>query len=322
MEASNLTWDYNSEDLQSESITVIQWHGFFSILLITFCCALSIISTAGKSLIIYHVRYKAPKRPMNTMILLDQSGLLITSLVTQALTIISLITATSILDLYGPLACDFYFLITVTHNALLITGGLTMALFRLICIQFQGYFSSMENLMVNLMWIQYGLAACIMATTWLAADIYGSVSLYEFCRGYTTKMAHVLMQQTEENKALGKQALQSLILMVQAFIVLELICYMIIYWSLRKQDKSIIKFVQEDVLKKRAKKNAITFTGQVITFIVEVTYSMLMQVLIHYGTVGGFFEPGALPCALMVVMAAIPSSEILTSPELRRFIFD
>ena len=67
MVASNLTWAYDSGDLQSESITVIQWHGLFSILLITVCCALAIINTAGKSLIIYHVRYKAPKRPMNTM---------------------------------------------------------------------------------------------------------------------------------------------------------------------------------------------------------------------------------------------------------------
>jgi len=252
----------------------------------------------------------------------DQFGLLITTLITQALTIISLITTTSILDLFGPLACEFYFLVTVTHNALVITGGLTMALFRLICIQFQGYFSSMENLMVNLMWIQYGLAACIVATTWLAANVYGSASLYEFCRGYTTKMAHILMQQTEETKVFGKQTLHIHISIVQAFIVLELVCYLIIYLGLRKQDKSIIKLVQEDVLKKRAKKNAITFTGQVITFVVGVIYSMLMQVLIHYGTVGGFFEPAALPCALIVVMAVITSSEILTSPELRRFIFD
>ena len=62
----------HEEELQSESVKVIQWHGFFSIVLITICCIFAIISTSGKSLIIYFILYKAPKRPMNTMILLDQ----------------------------------------------------------------------------------------------------------------------------------------------------------------------------------------------------------------------------------------------------------
>ena len=66
----NFTWDF--EDLENESVTVIQWHGFFSIILICLCCIFAIISTSGKSMIIYFILYKAPKRPMNTMILLDQ----------------------------------------------------------------------------------------------------------------------------------------------------------------------------------------------------------------------------------------------------------
>ena len=78
--------------------------------------------------------------------------------------------------------------------------------------------------------------------------------------------------------------------------------------------------VQEDVLEKRSKKNTITFTGQALTFIVEVTYIILMQLLIQFGRVGGFFEPGILPCLMMAAMAIVTSSQILASPELRRFI--
>ena len=52
-------------------------------------------------------------------------------------------------------------------------------------------------------------------------------------------------------------------------------------------------------------------------FVIELTYSMLMQVLIHMGSRLGVFEPGALPCALIVAMAAITSSQ-MASPELRR----
>ena len=68
--SQNITWDL--ESLTDESVQVIQWHGFWSIILICFCCAFAIISTAGKGMIIYYILYKAPKRPMNTMILFDQ----------------------------------------------------------------------------------------------------------------------------------------------------------------------------------------------------------------------------------------------------------
>ena len=71
MTTPNLTGNW-SLDFPNESVKVIQWHGFYSVLLICFCSAFAIISTAGKSMIIYFILYKAPKRPMNTMILLDQ----------------------------------------------------------------------------------------------------------------------------------------------------------------------------------------------------------------------------------------------------------
>ena len=67
-----MTWNF--DELQDESVHVIQWHGFFSIILIGFLSIFAIISTVGKSMIIYFIIYKAPKRPMNTMILLDQVG--------------------------------------------------------------------------------------------------------------------------------------------------------------------------------------------------------------------------------------------------------
>ena len=114
---------------------------------------------------------------------------------------------------------------------------------------------------------------------------------------------------SEDQIQYGKRALSVSIALGQVCILLEFLCYFVIYWSLRKQDKSFFKIVQDDILKKRAKKNTITFTGQAIAFIVEVTYTMLMQLLIHFGSVGGFFEPGALPCALMVAMAAITSAQ-------------
>ena len=119
---------------------------------------------------------------------------------------------------------------------------------------------------------------------------------------------------------MGKRAITVCIALGQACVLMEFVSYIVIYWNLREKNKSFFQIVQQDVLKTRAKKNAITFTGQAIAFIFEVTYTMLVQLLLHFGSVGGFFEPGALPCALMVTMAGITSAQVLASPELRRFI--
>ena len=167
------TTTWSLDDDPNEAVKVIQWHGFFSVLLICFCSAFAIISTAGKSMIIYFILYKAPKRPMNTMILLDQVGTLLTSLVTKGMTITSLIMGTPLLDLYGPLACDVYFLFTVAHNTLVVTGGFAMALFRMLCVQFYGYVPSLEKLMVQLMGVQLVLFLGIWLANYFAAIIYG-----------------------------------------------------------------------------------------------------------------------------------------------------
>ena len=42
-----------------------------------------------------------------------------------------------------------------------------------------------------------------------------------------------------------------------------------------------------------------------------------MQILLHFGSVGGFFEPAELPIVLLVTMAGITSAQVLASPELK-----
>ena len=168
--------------------------------------------------------------------------------------------------------------------------------------------------------MQYILAACMLMWMWIGYDTYGSSPGYEFGRGYTSKMAHILMRQTEERMNWGGKVILFSILFVKSLIILEFVCYIVIFWSLREKNKALINIVQEDVLKKRAQKNTITLTGQAVTFVVEMTFAILVNFLVHYGTLGGFFEPGAFPCALLVGMAAVTSSQILASPELRRFI--
>ena len=195
-----------------------------------------------------------------------------------------------------------------------------MALFRMLCVHFQSYISSMKKMMALLMLLQYVVSLGIYASFWTAIESFGSTLTHEFCRGYSTKMAQVLMRKTKEAVEFGKATLHTTILFGQAFIALEFICYLVVYWSLREQNKSFIKIVQEDVLKARAKKNVITLTGQIFTFVIEVNFSMLIQIFLHFGKVGGLSGPDVLLCGSMLAMMAITASQILSSPELRRFV--
>ena len=70
----------------------------------------------------------------------------------------------------------------------------------------------------------------------------------------------------------GKIAISVAIGIGQACILMEFACYIAIYWSMRERNKSFFQIIQEDILKKRVQTNAITFTGQAIAFIVEITY--------------------------------------------------
>ena len=47
-------------------------HGLFSVIRILFLSLFGLLSTVGKSMIIYFIIYKAPNRPLNFMILCDQ----------------------------------------------------------------------------------------------------------------------------------------------------------------------------------------------------------------------------------------------------------
>ena len=60
------------DELESGNVAVIKWHGYFSVLLIGSLSLCWILSTSGKVMIIRYILTKAPKRPLNRMILHDQ----------------------------------------------------------------------------------------------------------------------------------------------------------------------------------------------------------------------------------------------------------
>ena len=174
-------------DFEDENVHVIQWHGYFSICLICFLVICAVASTSGKMMIIDFILRKAPKRPLNRMILLDQIGQLSTSIGFIILTLTSLTKSTPIKEMI-PFGCQIFYCLTVCHNTLLVSGSFMMALFRLICIKCSWITISFSSIVTILLCIQYLLVCFLLNGYYTSTQQYGSSSLLEFCHGYTTKV--------------------------------------------------------------------------------------------------------------------------------------
>lgn len=58
--------------LSDESVHLIKWEGFVSLIIIAFVIICAAISTLSKGVIVAYIKYKAPKaRPINKMIVHD-----------------------------------------------------------------------------------------------------------------------------------------------------------------------------------------------------------------------------------------------------------
>ena len=166
------------------------------------------------------------------------------------LTLTSLTTAMPIQQLI-PNGCQIFYGLTVAHNTLLVTGGFMMALFRVTCIK-SWINLSIATLVNILLCIQYVWVSILLTGYYTSTQLYGSSSLLEFCHGYTTKMAHILMKYgdvEDESIQRGKYILSIFISFGQVMVLLEFIFYMIMLQSLKEKDKSLVNIVQDDILK-------------------------------------------------------------------------
>ena len=73
-----------------------------------------------------------------------------------------------------------------------------MALFRMLCIEFQNNIPSLDTLMARLMWMQLGMIMGLASAAGWAITLYGSSNLYEFCRGSTTKVQLTVLTDLDE----------------------------------------------------------------------------------------------------------------------------
>ena len=191
-------------------------------------------------------------------------------------------------------------------------GGFFIAIYRFILMRIPNVVFNVKqqrqitNQLVVLEWIAIGLLSVIFEI--------GRIPTHEgfFCKNQST-----IITETQEWPISSRIPFLAIgIVLVQTFIVGELIIYLILFKDQYEHNKELQNGkslgLSKDNLQKRHGKNVITLFGQFATFVIEFVISVIYHVAIH-------MEFSAFNIKQFLEMLLVFS--YFTSPELRRFYF-
>ena len=231
------------------------------------------------------------------------------------------------MDFLGNNGCNAMYVNIAFHNILLIVGGAGMAFYRLITYKManQINIAGLQKIKKFILTVELVLGS-LMVGLFLLAVYHTNVATHlDFCRGHSRHMRYIISVHEQgdnaENVLWGEKINNIALIMCQLIILFEFICYLTLMASIYLHDKKLSqhKVIDTKVMKQRTKKNAITMTGQFLSFIVEIGYAILLLVL--YNCDGwGIFKYGNISVLLIFCWTTITLVQIGTSPEMRRFL--
>ena len=118
--------------------------------------------------------------------------------------------------------------------------------------------------------------------------------------------------------SLGTQIYTCMVILIQIFIITELIMYIILFKDLFDHNNELknrkLSGLSAENLQKRQRKNVITLSGQGLTFVIEFVMSVVFHFVVQID-----FYPSYISQFIQILLVF---SHIVTSPELRRFYFN
>lgn len=302
--------------------SLLEWRPIARAILITVLAIVLIIGMLIKGLFIKYIMFHAPrKRPINTLMMVEQSLILLATTILGIGKIISMATGKSLLDLFGSNACLVYWASMVTYGCMMATGGFCMALFRWICImhndkaKYMGL-EKVKNLVIATEVIIIGISCMFFSLTLK----YGSAPLsMSFCQDKSVMyLDHVSKHASGSNA--GQVALTLILIFQQGLGILELLMYVFIFKHLKNHDEKKVQGLTKDIIQRRTKRNVITLSGQAWTFGIETILSIFLHVSINWESAASiFFSPQITPFYVILISSAVSFGQFFTSPEMRRF---
>ena len=165
---------------------------------------------------------------LETVIYIFQIVLLISTTFLGSMVGFSLVQGDPLENLISPAGCHFFWLTIVITSMTLVSGGLTMALLRLIVIKLEITGAEARKVMWRLIAFQ-SIVELGFITGVGYGNYYSNTGLaYTFCRGHSAEMSKIMAKHqgsSSEDIAFGIKFVTTSVVATQLMILVELLSY-------------------------------------------------------------------------------------------------
>ena len=244
--------------------------------------------------------------------------------VVSAMTTVPIATQTPMVSIFPQNACHVFLTVIQIHNWNLITSGVGMAIYRLLCF----HFLFKRNLNTKKMVRTILIAQWIVSISMISCNSYCLSKFgweksihYQDCMDMGWEQVHTLHDYNNQdfNSLMYKTLRFAPIMAVQTLILAELFIYIWILYHMWKHDREKFrdKIITNHMRQERNQKNIITLRGQVCTFLVEFGFSIYLSM---HAKNFALVDPSAMAIANIICSTTISVVQILSSHEMMRFI--
>ena len=244
--------------------------------------------------------------------------------VVSIMTTVPIAIQTPMAKVFGEKACHIFWAANFTYKWKLITSGLGMAIYRLICFKFLFERNlDTKSMARKIMTIEciVVVGAMLSVATLFSMHGWEKAPNYQECMDMGHEQVKTLSNYNidDYNDIVDSSLRIFLRFVVCSFTLLELLIYLWIIYQLQKHDEKNFeeKIITDQMRRERNQKNIITLRGQVISFLIEIIYSI--YVFIH-NSQPDFVDASTNSISLIICSTIISLVQILTSHEMMRFV--
>ncbi len=240
------------------------------------------------------------------------------------LTLISVGHGRSLMELFDNSAkvCNLYVGTFMLYNGFTVVSSCGMAVYRLLCVKWNlalwekhGQYRVMWSIIFAEVFLFVAMAFLYVVLGFKASKKGAARS---FCRGTSTTYLGIIREYETGDQA-AKQGLgvqTGILAILLVLLIVEVACYFVIFCDCIKQNKSMVGKLNATTIKSRNKTNAITMTGQVLTFLMESSAFVTIAAILNYSNLN--LEPASFPMFLSFITALTSVTLLMASPELKR----
>ena len=306
------------DEFQDQSLSIFsstnQWIIITLVVVVIGCLTMTMI---GKTFIIWYVKFQSIDRPLNALIVLDQGIQLLPVLVNGIGTTVCLILKKPLVTYIGQKGCRVWSMFSLTQKLSLIVGGAGMAVYRLSIYRFAHRISDCKAIRNAILLVETITFLALFITFFYKTSLTQTAPPLDFCRGHTPVIGETINLYNgvdQDSFDFGKKIATFGLILVQSIILIEVTCYVVLYYWKKKDSLSHTTPMSKNMAKRRIHQSTITLSGQVVSFAIETTYLLILR-----KTMGSM---ALEPIYTNFMWFAITMTQIITSSELRSFLLD